>query len=51
MQVAKVLADHKQIEKRTTLRNLNRNTALGQPMKLLVGGGSSTSLRSTNPRP
>ena len=40
-----MLADHKQIDKRTTMRNQNRGAALGRPaMKLL-------SLRSTNPRP
>ena len=33
-------------------KNQNRRAALGRPaMKLLGGGGGSTSLRSTNPRP
>ena len=49
MQVATMLADNKQIDKRTTMRNQNRSAALGRlAMKLL---GASTSLRSTNPRP
>ena len=40
MQVATMLADHKQIDKRTTLRNQNKSAALGRPaMKLLGGGG------------
>ena len=35
-----MLADNKQIDKRTTMRNQNRSAALGRPaMKLLVGGG------------
>ena len=53
MQVATVVADHKQIDKRTTMTNQNRSAALGRPaMKLLGGGGgASTSLQSTNPRP
>ena len=35
-----MLADHKQINKRTTLKNQNRIAALGQSaMKLLWGGG------------
>ena len=48
-----MLADHKQIDKRATVRNRNTNAALARPaMKLLGGGGggASTSLRSTNPR-
>ena len=33
-------------------KNQNRRAALGRPaMKFLGGGGASTSLRSTNPRP
>ena len=40
MQVTTILADHKQIDKRTTMSNENRSAALGQPaMKLLGGGG------------
>ena len=52
-----MLADHKQIDKRATLRNQNRSAALGRPAMKLTGGGggggggASTSLRSTNPRP
>ena len=35
-----MLADHKEIDKRTTIRNQNRSAALGRPaMKLLGGGG------------
>ena len=47
-----MLTYHKQIDKRTTMKNQNRSAALGRPaMKLLGGGGgASTSLRSTNPR-
>ena len=49
MQVATMLADHKQIDERTTMRNQSRSAALGRPaIKLL---GASTSLRSTSPRP
>ena len=37
-----MLADHKQIDRRTTMRNQNRSAALGrQAMKLLGGGGGS----------
>ena len=44
-----MLADHNQIDKTATLRKPNRSAALGWPaMKLLGGGGASTSLRSTN---
>ena len=44
-----MLAYRKQIDKRTTMKNQNRNASLGRPaMKLLR---ASTSLRSTNPRP
>ena len=43
-----MLADNNQIDNRTTLRNQNRSAAFGRPaMKLLGGGGASTSLRST----
>ena len=52
MQVATIIADHKQIDKRTTMKNQNRCAALGRlAMKLLGGGGgggASTGLRSTN---
>ena len=42
-----MLADNKQIDKRTTMRNQNRSAALGRPaMKLL---GASTS-RKENPQ-
>ena len=35
-----MLADHKQIDKRTIIKNQNRSAALGRPaMKLLGGGG------------
>ena len=44
MQVATMLADHKQTDKRTTLRNQNISAALGRSaMKLLVGGGGGAS--------
>ena len=40
MQVATMLADNKQIDQRTIMRNQNRSAALGPPaMKLLGGGG------------
>ena len=40
--------DRKQIDKRTTMWNQNRSATLGRPaMKLLGGGGGSTSLRPT----
>ena len=32
-------ADHKQIDKRTTMRNQNRNAALGRPAMKLLGWG------------
>ena len=53
LQVATMLTYHKQIFKRTTMKNQNRNAALGRSaMKLLGGGGgASTSFRSTIPRP
>ena len=38
MQVATVLADNKQIDKRTTMRNQNRSAALGRPAMKLLGG-------------
>ena len=35
-----MLADNRQIDKRTTIRDQNRSAALGRPaMKLLGGGG------------
>ena len=34
-----MLADHKQIEKRTTMKNQNRSAALGRPAINLLGGG------------
>ena len=35
-----MLADHKQIDKRTAMKNQNRSASLGWPaMKLLGGGG------------
>ena len=44
-----MLAYHKQIDKRATMKNQNRSAAMGRPaMKLL---GASASLRSTKPRP
>ena len=40
IQVATLLTYHKQIDKRTTMKNQNRSAALGRPaMKLLGGGG------------
>ena len=46
MQVATMLAYHKQIDTRTTMKNQNRSAALGRPAKKSLGGGGST-----NPRP
>ena len=52
-----MLADPKQIDKRTNTKYQNRSAALGRPaMKSLGGGGgggggASTSLRLTNLRP
>ena len=44
-QVAIMLADHKQIDKRTTMKNQNRNAALGRPaIKLGRGGGGELHL-------
>ena len=38
--MATMLAYHKQIDKRTTMKNQNRSAAFGRPaIKLLVGGG------------
>ena len=54
MQVATMLADNKQIDERTNMRNQNRSVALGRPAMYLLGGrggGASTSLRSTKARP
>ena len=34
-----MLADNKQIDKRTTMRNQNRSAALGWPAIKLLGGG------------
>ena len=40
-----MLADHKQIDKRTTMNNQNRSAALGRPaMKILGGGGGGLQL-------
>ena len=45
MQVVTMLADHKQTNKRTTLRNQNIRAALGRPaMKLLSWGGGGLQL-------
>ena len=52
--MAIMLADHKQIDNITTMKNQNRSAALGWPVMKLLGKGrgwTSTSLRSTNPRP
>ena len=38
MQVATMLVDRKQVDKRATLRNQNRNAALGRPAIKLLGG-------------
>ena len=52
MQVATVVADHKQIDKRTTMTNQNRSAALGRPaMKLLGGGGGGGGLQLVCSRP
>ena len=46
MQVATMLADNKQIDQRTIMRNQNRSAALGRPtMKLLGGGGGGGGLQ------
>ena len=34
-----MLADNKQIDKRTTTRNQNRSAAFGRPAMILLGGG------------
>ena len=34
-----MLADHKQVDKRRTMRDQNRSAALGGPAKKLLGGG------------
>ena len=34
-----MLADHKQVDKRRTMRNHTRSAALGGPAKKLLGGG------------
>ena len=39
MQVATMLADRNQTDKRTTLRNQNISAALGRPAMKLIGGG------------
>ena len=56
MQVTTMLADNKQIDKRTAMRNQNRCAALGWPaMKLLCvcggGGGASNSFSVDQPSP
>ena len=33
-----MLADNKQVDKRTTMRNQNRSAALGRPAMELLGG-------------
>ena len=38
MQVATMLADYKQIDKRTPMKNHNRSAALGRPAMKLLGG-------------
>ena len=40
-----MLAEHKQINKRTTLRNQNRSAALEQPAIKLLGGGGGGGLQ------
>ena len=44
MQVATMLADHGQKDKRTTLRNQNKNAGLGRPAINLLGGGGGGGL-------
>ena len=41
-----MLADHKQIDKRTTTRNQNKSAALGRPAMKLQGGGGGLRLVS-----
>ena len=50
MQVATLLEDNKQKDERTNMRSQNRSAAVERPAMKLLGGGASTSLRSTNPR-
>ena len=51
MQVATVVADHKQIDKRTTMTNQNRSAALGRPAMKLLGGGGGGGLQLVCSRP
>ena len=53
MQVATMLADHKQIDKRATFEGPKQKRRLGMASNEITegGGGASTSLRSTNPPP
>ena len=37
MQVATMLTDHKQVDKRRTMRNQNRKAAFGRPAMKLLG--------------
>ena len=47
-----MLTYHKQIDKRTTMKNQNRSAALGRPaMKLLGGGGGGGGLQLVFGRP
>ena len=47
-----MLTYHKQINKRTTMKNQNRSAALGRPaMKLLGGGGGGGGLQLVCGRP
>ena len=39
-----MLTYHKQIDKRTTMKNQNRSAALGRPAMKLLGGGGATML-------
>ena len=46
-----MLADHKQIDKRTTMRNQNKSAALGRPPMKLLGGGGGGGLELVFGRP
>ena len=46
-----MLTYHKQIDKRTTMKNQNRSAALGRPAMKLLGGGGGGGLQLVFGRP
>ena len=46
-----MLTYHKQIDKRTTMKNQNRSAALGRPAMKLLGGGGVGGLQLVFGRP